>query len=133
MMKPKQPPKILTDAGLSMFVDVVKLRELPLPVVEVELEKLLWHLDMPVWAKDGTEDWNLTPRQVMEKEEGSSTHQERVAAADTQYPIVLTQYNGRLVALDGLHRIVKVYMQGGKTIAAKIIPSEYLSNSEYQT
>lgn len=116
-----------------MFVDVVKLRELPLPVVEVELEKLLWHLDMPVWAKDGTEDWNLTPRQVMEKEEGSSTHQERVAAADTQYPIVLTQYNGRLVALDGLHRIVKVYMQGGKTIAAKIIPSEYLSNSEYQT
>lgn len=116
-----------------MFVDVVKLRELPVPVVEVALEKLLWHLDMPVWAKDGTEDWNLTPRQVVENEEGSSTHQKRVQDADTQYPIVLTEYNGKLAALDGVHRIVKIYLQGGTSIFAKIIPAEYLSKPEFQT
>lgn len=132
-MSTKQPPKIVTDAGLSMFVDVLKLRELALPIVEIELEKLLWHFDMPVWAKEGTEDWNLTPWQVIHKEEGSGMHQKRVFDADTQYPIVLTEYNGRLAALDGVHRMVKIYIQGGTKIAAKIIPAEYLSRPEFKT
>ena len=51
-MSTKQPPKIVTDAGLSMFVDVLKLRELALPIVEIELEKLLWHFDMPFWNSE---------------------------------------------------------------------------------
>lgn len=116
-----------------MFVDVVKLRELLLPIVEIEMEKLLWHFDMPVWAKDGTEDWNLTPWQVIKKEQDSSTHQKRVLDANTRYPIVLTEYNGKLVALDGVHRMAKIYMQGGTKIAAKIIPPEYLSKPQFLT
>lgn len=46
---PKKPPKKLTNVGLSMFVNTIKLRKLPLPVVEVPIKKLLWHFDMPVW------------------------------------------------------------------------------------
>ncbi len=132
-MKNHQPPHELTDVGLSMFVDTVKLRELPLPVVEIPLEELIWHFDMPVWAKDGTEDWNLTPWQVIHGEKGSDTHQKRVAQADTIYPIIVTPYKDRLVILDGVHRLVKTYQSGYKTIKAKMIPEEYLLLPEYQS
>ncbi|MFA4937438.1 MAG: hypothetical protein WC575_04120 [Patescibacteria group bacterium] len=133
MENPKQPPRVLTDVGLNMFVDTTKLRELSLPIVEIALEKLIWHFDMPVWEKDGTDDWNLTPWEVIRKEKGSTTHQKRVEAADINYPLVITNYNSRYVVLDGVHRLVKVYMNGGKKIKAKIIPNEYLSRKEFQT
>jgi len=133
MIDSKQPPRALTDVGLSMFVDTVKLRELPLPVVEIEMEKLIWHFEMPVWEKDGTDDWNLTPWEVIRKEKGSAGHQKRVAEADTSHPIVVTDYKSKYVILDGVHRLVKMYMNGEKKIKAKIIPEEYLSRKEYQT
>lgn len=132
-MKNHQPPRSLTDVGLSMFVDTTKLRELPLPVVEVPIEKLTWLFDMPVWARDATDGWNLTPWDVIKNKVGSTTHLQRMEAADMSYPIVLTEYKSRLVALDGVHRLVKAYLQKQKTILAKIIPSEFLSMEEYQS
>ena len=129
-MENPRPPHLLTDAGLSRFVNSVALRDLSLPIVDVEIEKLIWHFDMPVWEKDGTDDWNLTPRDVINRNEGSEAHQKRVGEANTSYPILVTKYKGRLVILDGIHRLVKGYEQGEKTIKAKIIPNEYLELRE---
>ncbi len=133
IMENRIPPKLLTDAGLSMFVNTIKLRELPLPVEEVDIKDLLWHFDMPVWEKDGTDDWNLTPWEVIRKEKGSEGHQKRVETADTIHPLVVTRYNSRWVILDGVHRLVRFYMQGEKKVKAKIIPTKFLSFREYQS
>ncbi len=122
-MEHKHPPRVLTDAGLSLFVNTVRLRELPLPVVEIPLEKLLWHFDMPVWEKDGTDDWNLMPWEVIRKEEGTTTHWKRMEEADLGFPIIVTDYNHRLVILDGMHRLVKAYLERHATISAKVIPA----------
>lgn len=127
------PPKVLTDVGLNMFVDTVKLGELSLPVIDLDIEKLVWHFDMPVWHKDGTDNWNLTPWEVIGRVEGSAAHQERVKLADVTYPILVADYKSRLVILDGVHRLVKVYQNNGKTIKAKVVPAEYLSRKEFQT
>ena len=97
------------------------------------MEKLIWHFDMPVWEKDGTDDWNLTPWEVIRKEKGSMGHQKRIVAVDTSHPIVVTDYKSKYVILDGVHRLVKMYMNGEKKIKAKIIPTEYLSHKEFQT
>lgn len=127
------PPTLLTDVGLNMFVDTIKLRELPLSVIDVNIEKLLWHFDMPVWSKDGTDNWNLTPQGVIDRVPGSLVHQKRIAEADATFPILLTEYRSKLVILDGIHRLVKVYQNGGTTVKAKLIPTSYLSNEEFQT
>ena len=116
-----------------MFVDVIKLRELPLPIVEIKLEKLIWHFDMPVWDKDDTDDWNLTPWEVIKKDFRSLGHQKRTEKADTSFPIVVTEYNSRLVILDGVHRLVKTYLNNETTIKAIVIPTEYLTKKEYQS
>lgn len=132
-MKNRQPPQVLTDVGLIMFVNTVKLRELPLQIVIIPIEQLIWHFDMPVWEKDGTDDWNLTPWEVIKKKEGSAIHQRRVQEADASYPIIAAEYKSRLVVLDGVHRLVKAYENGQKTIRAKIIPEKYLSLREFQS
>ncbi len=132
-MRNRLPPRVLTDVGLSMFVNTVKLRELPLPIVEVAIEQLIWHFDMPVWEKDGTDDWNLTPWEVIKKKEGTNVHQQRVEEADASYPMIITEYKSRFVILDGVHRLVKAYGDGQKTVKAKIIPAKYLSLKEFQS
>lgn len=132
-MSDKQPPRLLTDAGLNMYVDTLKLSELPLPVEDIKLEELLWHFDMPVWNQDGTDDWNLTPQEVIDKKPRTATHQKRVQEADTAFPIVVTRFKSKLVVLDGVHRLVKVYLTGGKIIKAKVIPASYLEKDEFKT
>ncbi len=133
MENQKQPPHMLTDVGLSMFVNTIKLRELPLPIVEIDIEKLIWHFEMPVWEKDETDDWNLTPWEVIRKDKGTTAHQKKIEKADTSHPIIITRYNSRYVILDGVHRLAKVYMNGGKKMKAKIIPKKYLSRKEFKT
>ena len=127
------PPKILTDNGLSLLVDTIKLRELDLPIIEIDITDLLWVFEMPVWAKDGTYDWNLTPWEVIKKEDMTNDHQMRVNEADTSFPLVVTKYNNKYTVLDGVHRLVKLYLNGDKKIKVKMIPVEYLTMEEFQS
>ena len=121
-----QKPKILTDAGYEIYCDTTKLRELDVPVVDFEIEKLIWNFDLPLWEKDGTDDWNLTPREVINKIEGSTTHQNRVTEADLQYPILLLEKNGKWLIIDGAHRLVKAFEAGHTTIRAKIFTANMI-------
>lgn len=120
------PPKILTDKGLNLFVNDLNFRDLDLPIQEIDIDKLIWHFDLPVWDKDNTDDWNLTPREVINKEKDTSNHRNKIEEADISYPIIVTNYKNNLVILDGIHRLVKVYESGEKIIKAKIIPENLL-------
>lgn len=119
-------PKLLTENGLYMFVNDIKLRELPISIQNIPIEKFLWHFDMPIWDKDRTDDWNLTPWQVIRKEEGSTAHQKRVKEVDFSYPLIVAKFKNKLVILDGVHRLVKAYLEGRSDIEGKIIPKKLL-------
>ena len=116
-----------------MFIDTAKLAALPLPIIDMPVSDLLWHFDMPIWAKDETDDWNLTPWEVIEGNPNTMVHRKRVDQADIQYPILVTNYKSKLVILDGVHRLVKIYENGSKVVRAKMIPAEYLSQKAFQT
>lgn len=124
-----KPPKILTDSGLSLFVTndeyLWKLTE-NLPTTDVNLKELIWHFDMPVWEKDYTDDWNLTPWQVIHKEDNTLDHQEKIKKSDLSFPIIITNYQDKSVILDGVHRLAKAYLEGRKTIEVKNISYEIL-------
>lgn len=122
-----QPPKILTDVGLNMFVNTIELRDFDVPVSEINIQDLLWHFDMPVWEKDETDDWNLTPWEVIHKKSGTTEHRKRVQDADLQHPLIITRYKDRLVILDGVHRLAKAYMEKSSAVKAKVIPYDYLA------
>ena len=127
----RYPPSILTDAGLSLFANTLELRESSFPIVQIPIEELTWHFDMPVWEKDETDDWNLAPRDVIEGKDGSVTHRARIEKADTSFPLIVTKYAERYVILDGIHRLVKRYEHGERVVNAKVIPIEYLTRKSY--
>lgn len=120
-------PQILTDAGYEIYCDTIKLRELDVPIVDFAIEKLVWNFDLPLWEKEGTDDWNLTPREVINNVEGSRIHYQRVQESDLQFPILLTEKSGKWLVVDGVHRLVKAFETGNKTIKAKSFSSEVIA------
>jgi len=74
------------------------------------------------------QDYALTPNQVMSDPYTYQKEYDRIMAADEKYPIDVMENKGRLVILDGLHRLVKQKLQGKKTIAVRIIPRSEISN-----
>ena len=117
-------PKIVEDIGFNFDWDIEKVWKLDVPVVQMDIEDLIWHFDIPFFDKDGTDDWNLTPWEVIKKIEGTMGHQTKVNDADLKYPIDIMENKGRLLILDGLHRLVKAHTQGLKQVDVRIIPRE---------
>ncbi len=101
-----------------------KIWALDLPAEEINVEKLLWHLDIPYWENDASERWTVTPRDVIDGKLGTTREQDRVKRADTSFPIDIFENKGKLFVLDGLHRLVKLFVQGEGTIKVRIIPKD---------
>lgn len=114
-------PKILEDAGFDIYVDTSKLRDLPLSIQQIDIKDLTWCFDLPVWEKDGTDDWNLTPRDVVEKKPETMEHMKKIEEASLDYPIVVIFHMEKWVILDGIHRLVKAYLLKKPTIDAKVL------------
>lgn len=51
--------------------------------------------------------------------------QDRVQAADITYPIIVTRWQGRLLVIDGIHRLAKAHRLGYQTI-----PGRYVTKAE---
>ncbi len=117
-------PKILEEAGLDVYVDESKLRDLDIPVRQMQLVELEWLLDLPVWEMDGTDDWNLSPRDVLEGKPNSSTHKSVIENADLSHAIVIIHNRGKWIILDGFHRLAKAYQLKQSSIDVKILTSD---------
>ena len=101
-----------------------KLWALDLPVQEMDVEKLLWHLDIPYWGNDALDRWTVTPRDVMNRKDGTELEQAKTDKADISFPIDLYENKGKLFVLDGLHRLVKLITQGKRLVNVRIVPKD---------
>ncbi len=119
--------------GMDFDWDAKKIWKLELPITEIAIKELLWHFEVPFWERDDTDDWNLTPWEVVYKTEYSKQHQKAVNDADLSYPIDIMEHNGRWLVLDGLHRLLKTYQLGNETIKVRIMPREKLAEVQKDT
>ena len=103
-----------------------KLWAVDLPVTTLGISDLEWLLDCPFWEHDNGERYTVTPRDVLEKEEGTSKEQKAVEQADTTHPIDVYCNHGKYLILDGLHRLIKLYRAGEITFKVRVIPEEKL-------
>ena len=119
-------PKIIKEVGFDFDWENEKVWNLNIPVSEMEIEKLTWHFDVPFhWYQGGI--YNLTSREIMEYPEKHKEEYERTLKADLKYPIDIMENKGRWLILDGLHRLMKAYIQGVKKVNVRIIPRERIS------
>ncbi len=126
-MKRREPPKIIKEVGFDFSWDERKVWEIGVPVEEMGVDELTWHLDIPfLWSKpDGYYD--IEPRWVLECPEKYPQEYKRTERADITYPIDIMWWRGRWVILDGLHRLMKQYSEGKVGVNVRKIPETSIS------
>ena len=122
-----QVPASVSEYGFDFDWDERDVWKLDYPAKEIEIDKLAWHFEVPFWNL-GDQEYVLTPSQVMSDPEKYRLEYDRIMMADERYPIDVMENNGRLVILDGLHRLVKQKIQGKDQVLVRIIPRSEIAN-----
>ena len=115
-------PKIIEDYWYSIDWDVGEIWSLELPAHEMPLEPLAWHLDVPVWPDERRHAYSVSPRQVLENPSERPTEMRRMEEASLDYPLDIHEHLGRIMILDGFHRLAKAHSLGFDTILVRRVP-----------
>ena len=116
-------PDIIKEVGFDFDWENGKVWQLNIPVTEIDIDELTWHFDIPFhWHKGGV--YNLKSREIIENPKKYQEEYERTVKADMKYPIDIMENKGRWLILDGLHRLMKAYIQGMRKVNVRIIPME---------
>jgi hypothetical protein len=107
--------------------NIRKLHSLDLPIQPVAVDDLAWLFDLPLWQDNGTR-FQVSPAQVRADPARFPDHMRRVLASDLKHPIHLVKHSGRLVVLDGYHRLLKAAIQGHPQIDAMILSPQDLQS-----
>lgn len=120
-------PEVIRDVGFDFSWDEKKVWALPLPVDDMKIEDLTWHLLTPfIWSKPNGY-YDVKPIDVIKHPAKYPEEHERVKRANVSYPIDIMFWKGRWVILDGLHRLMKQYMEGHKVVRVRKVPSSAIS------
>jgi ParB-like nuclease domain len=118
-------PQVIRQAVPMVPWNVRKLHSLDLPIQPVAVDDLAWLFDLPLWQKNGTR-FQVSPAQVRADPAKFADHMRRVMASGLEHPIHLIEHNGRLVVLDGYHRLLKAAIQGRAQIEAMVLSQQNL-------
>ena len=100
---------------------------LDLPIQTGCVESFQWHLDCPFWASNPPDAiFDLCPRRVLNHPQAFPDHYLRIHRVDTAYPLETAHFGGRLVILDGIHRLAKQVLRGEREVHYRIAPCDSL-------
>lgn len=120
-------PSSVKEYGFDFYWDNAKVWKLKAPVTQLAVSELEWHFDVPfLWEGEGK--YNLSARQVLENPDQHREEYDRMLRADTVHPIDVMENKGRLVILDGLHRLMKAYLNKKTHVYARIIPRRFIQD-----
>ena len=124
--------QIILDIGMDFMPDIQKIwrltKEEETPITVIPINELTWLFNYPFLWKGGGR-WNLKPRDVIKfptKDKFHSNEYERAMKCELEYPIIIMKnryrQGSRLVILDGLHRLMKSYIEKYPEIKTHILP-----------
>ncbi|MBL7022067.1 hypothetical protein ISR92_01995 [Patescibacteria group bacterium] len=131
--KPKMNKEIYVDPrheehafDLPFWRDNKKLWALEVPVESMDISELIWMLDIPHW-EDKEGNIVIKPQDVIDNPDNYPFHKDKINECDTSYPIdIMKNKLSEWRILDGLHRYVKLIMEGITTIKVRKIPPEMI-------
>jgi len=119
------PPDIIKEVGFDFDWKEEKVWALDVPVEEMDIIELVWHIEIPFWHTSNGH-YDLTPIQVLAEPEKYSEEYNRTMKADLSHPLDIMLNKGRWLLLDGLHRLVKARVLKQKTVKVRKIPREMI-------
>lgn len=93
---------------------------------ETHASEFEWQLHAPFWKTKKGYSYNLCPIEVLLDKAAYDAHYQRILAADVSYPLTVSRFGGRLVILDGLHRLSKLHMMKADKIRYGFVPASKL-------
>ncbi len=115
-------PQLIERYWYSIDWDVPSLWALDLPVEEIPINVLDWHLDVPVWPDTTGREYRVTPRQVICHPDTHAAEYARIERADLSFPLEVIPNRSRLMILDGIHRLCNAYLRRETVVQARRIP-----------
>lgn len=120
-------PESILEYGFDFDWDEQDVWKLNYTTQEIGTEILEWHLDRPFW--NWKNEWYvLKPIDVINNPNKFKSEYDRIMNSDISYPIDVMENKGRLVILDGLHRLVKYKILGMDKMKVRIIPRSEIPN-----
>ena len=105
--------------NIGFKIDEPKLWAVKLSVEEILVAELEHNLDIPYLEQEGSDDWNLSPRMLIDNFNKEPLHAQKVNESDINFPIEIYFHKDRWIILDGVHRFTKVIKLGHKTIKVR--------------
>lgn len=139
MSSDRSAPSVSWDQLIAMTLPVIRqalpmvpwnihsLHSLDLPIRPVPVDDLAWLFNLPLWQNNGAR-FQVSPAQVRADPARFPDHMRRVMASDLNQPIHLVEHNGRLVVLDGNHRLLKAALHGRAQIEAMVLSQQDLQS-----
>lgn len=109
--------------GFDFDYDAQKVWKLNLPTEEMDIDELIWLLDIPFWWQNGGK-YNLTPNTVLNNPDKYERKYKKILNADLDYPIHIIYWKNSWMILDGLHRLSKQKLNEAKKIKVIKVPHE---------
>ncbi len=111
---------------LPFWRDNKKLWALDVPTEEMSMDELLWILNIPFWENEQG-DIIITPREVIQNLDKYPDHRDRIKNSNTSFPLdIMRNKKDKWLTLDGLHRLVKLIIEGESTVSVRKIPPELI-------
>jgi hypothetical protein len=107
-----------------------KIWELATDELMVASSVFLWQLDCPFWKTKKGRSFDLCPAEVILNPNSHAAHARRISEADTAYPLVVSEFGGTLVILDGLHRFAKLISELKTRVECLYVPATSLEQRE---
>ncbi len=122
-LKREHLPEKLKDVYVDFHWSQNKLWALEIETTQLKVSEVDWILDFPIWYMSP----NPIPRDIMHNPNLDVAHWERITNADLSFPIHVLQWKGRLLVLDGIHRLIKAKNLGELLINSKLIKEENIA------
>jgi hypothetical protein len=110
--------------NIGFKINEPQLWAMNIPIEEIDISDIEYNLDIPYLEQVGTNDWNLSPRMLIENFKKETFHAKQVEKSDLKYPIEIYKHHDKWIILDGVHRFTKAVQLGYKTIKVRRISEE---------
>ncbi|MGH7685818.1 MAG: hypothetical protein ACREN2_03265 [Candidatus Dormibacteria bacterium] len=118
------PPEVRR-AFPALYWSEEQLWALATPASDLDVRKLSWLIDLPVWRWRGKR-FQVSIRDMLERPDEYAAHVAKAMSADLGFPIHVMRHRGRLVILDGYHRLLKTLLLGRGSISAVAVRRDQL-------
>lgn len=119
----KNLPSILKEVYVDFHWSQSKLWALDIHTTITAISVIDWILDYPVWYLDSLS----VPNALFSSHNKDQEHWNRVLNSDLHYPIHVLEWNGRLLVLDGIHRMIKAKILNQNEIKTKVLNKSHIT------